>query len=225
MEVRVAGTGDIGAIASLRSLWSAGGGHDREFEQRTAEWLTTEHDRRTTWFATVAGAQVGMASLFEYRRMPSPGRSDAWWGYVSNVAAHQDLPNSALAPHRWRRFSSPPTVVVTCGSCCREARCGSWNERASSAPTSRRALTVYSFAGDGPIRRAATRGFGTATVAQRSTASSGGSHGLEAQRLLLRPWGFAAQGRNPVFKVCGPFQLVRLPSRWRVVELNMSGSP
>jgi hypothetical protein len=48
VEVRVAGTGDIGAIASLRSLWSAGGGHDRGLERRLAEWLTTEGDRRTT---------------------------------------------------------------------------------------------------------------------------------------------------------------------------------
>jgi GNAT superfamily N-acetyltransferase len=93
VEVRVAGTGDIGAIASLRSLWSAGGGHDRELEQRIAEWLTAEGDRRTTWLATAADAPVGMASLFEYRRMPSPGRLDARWGYVSNVFVHQDHRN------------------------------------------------------------------------------------------------------------------------------------
>jgi hypothetical protein len=37
--VRVAATGDIGAIASLRSLRNAGAGEDPDFEPRMAAWL------------------------------------------------------------------------------------------------------------------------------------------------------------------------------------------
>jgi len=36
LVVRVADAGDIGAIASLRSLWSAGAGRDPDFERRMA---------------------------------------------------------------------------------------------------------------------------------------------------------------------------------------------
>jgi GNAT superfamily N-acetyltransferase len=96
VEVRVGGASDIGAIASLRSLWSAGAGHDREFEQRIAEWLAAEGNRRTTWLATLADAPVGMASLFEYRRMPHPGQPDARWGYVSNVFVHPQHRNRGV---------------------------------------------------------------------------------------------------------------------------------
>jgi GNAT superfamily N-acetyltransferase len=50
-----------------------------------------EGDRRTTWLATLAGAPVGMTSLFEYRRMPRPGQPDSSWGYVSNVFVREDV--------------------------------------------------------------------------------------------------------------------------------------
>jgi hypothetical protein len=43
--VRVAGAGDIGAIASLRSLWSVGAGEDPDFERRMAAWLAVERHR------------------------------------------------------------------------------------------------------------------------------------------------------------------------------------
>lgn len=70
--VRVADAADIGSIASLRSLWSAGAGEDPDFETRMAAWLAVEGDRRTTWLATLGDSPVGVASVFEYRRMPRP---------------------------------------------------------------------------------------------------------------------------------------------------------
>jgi GNAT superfamily N-acetyltransferase len=94
--VRVAGAGDVGAIASLRSLWSAGVGEDPDFERRVAAWLTAEGDRRTTWLATLGDSPVGMASVFEYRRMPRPGRPDSRWGYVSNMFVREDLRNRRI---------------------------------------------------------------------------------------------------------------------------------
>jgi GNAT superfamily N-acetyltransferase len=48
-------------------------------------WLAAEGDRRVSWLAELDGAPVGMGSLFEYRRMPYPGRSDERWGYVGNM--------------------------------------------------------------------------------------------------------------------------------------------
>ena len=37
-----------------------------------------------------------MASLFEYRRMPRPGRPDSRWGYVSNMFVREDLRNRGI---------------------------------------------------------------------------------------------------------------------------------
>jgi GNAT superfamily N-acetyltransferase len=104
--VRVAATGDIGAIASLRSVWSAGAGADPDFEKRMATWLTLEGERRTTWLATLGGSPVGMASLFEYRRMPRPGRPDSRWGYVSNMFVREDSRNRGIG-------SALLTTIVT----------------------------------------------------------------------------------------------------------------
>jgi GNAT superfamily N-acetyltransferase len=85
--VRIADAADTYAIASLRSLWSAGvAEEDPDFEARIGAWLVGEGDRRTTWLATHGDSPVGMASLFEYRRMPRPGVPDSRWGYVSNVS-------------------------------------------------------------------------------------------------------------------------------------------
>ena len=88
LVVRVAGERDAGAIASLRKLWL--GGAEPGFERRMADWLTAEGDRRTTFLATLGGTPAGMASLFEYRRMPKPGRPDSSWGYVSNVFVREE---------------------------------------------------------------------------------------------------------------------------------------
>jgi GNAT superfamily N-acetyltransferase len=87
--MRVAGPRDVGALASLRSLWT-GAGEDAGFERRMADWLADEGDRRTTWLAALAGAPVGMASVFEYRRMPRPDRPASRWGYVSNMFVRED---------------------------------------------------------------------------------------------------------------------------------------
>jgi len=82
-------TDDAGALASLRALWTGAGSDD--LAARMAAWLEAEGDRRTTWLATVDGAPAGMASLFEYRRMPRPGRPDSRWGYVSNMFVREEL--------------------------------------------------------------------------------------------------------------------------------------
>jgi GNAT superfamily N-acetyltransferase len=97
LVVRVAGAHDIGAIASLRSLWTGtSAAEDPDFEVRMAAWLATEGDRRTTWLATLDDLPVGMASLFEYRRMPRPGHPSARWGYVSNMFVREDLRNRGI---------------------------------------------------------------------------------------------------------------------------------
>jgi hypothetical protein len=67
--VRVVDVGDIGAVASLRSLWSADPGKDPDLERRMAAWLAVEGDRRTTWLATLGDAPVGMASVRGYARL------------------------------------------------------------------------------------------------------------------------------------------------------------
>jgi GNAT superfamily N-acetyltransferase len=89
-EVRVAGSDDIAAIALLRSLWT-GVDDDPEFAQRMSHWLASEGDRRTTWLAWLGARPIGMASLFEYRRMPRPGSSDSRWGYLSNMFVTEDF--------------------------------------------------------------------------------------------------------------------------------------
>jgi GNAT superfamily N-acetyltransferase len=94
--VRVADAGDIGAIASLRSLWNASAAKDPDLEKRMAAWLAVEGDRRTTWLATLGDSPVGMASVFEYRRMPRPGRPDSRWGYVGNMFVREDLRNRGI---------------------------------------------------------------------------------------------------------------------------------
>jgi GNAT superfamily N-acetyltransferase len=89
VTVRVADAGDVGALAMLRSLWT--GVSDPAFEPRMADWIAAEGDRRTTWLALAGDDPAGMASLFEYRRMPRPGRPDSRWGYVSNMFVREDL--------------------------------------------------------------------------------------------------------------------------------------
>jgi GNAT superfamily N-acetyltransferase len=89
VTVRVAKAGDAGALAMLRSLWTEVS--DPAFEARMADWIAAEGDRRTTWLALAGDDPAGMASLFEYRRMPRPGRPDSRWGYVSNMFVREDL--------------------------------------------------------------------------------------------------------------------------------------
>jgi GNAT superfamily N-acetyltransferase len=85
----VAAAEDSAALAGLRSLWV--GVEEPGFAARMQAWRDAEGDRRTTWLATVQGAPAGMASLFEYRRMPKPGRPDARWGYVGDMFVREEL--------------------------------------------------------------------------------------------------------------------------------------
>jgi GNAT superfamily N-acetyltransferase len=91
MVIRQAGTGDVRAVAVLRSLWSTGADISPGFEQRMGDWLASEGDRRTIWIAWNDEVAVGMASMLEYRRMPHPGRPDSRWGYISNMFVRAEL--------------------------------------------------------------------------------------------------------------------------------------
>lgn len=86
----IAGQDDVPAIAQLRVLWT-NVACDLEFERRVAEWLAGEGDSRTTWLAYVGGQPAGMASVFEYRRMPRPGRPDSRWGYLSTMFVREEF--------------------------------------------------------------------------------------------------------------------------------------
>jgi GNAT superfamily N-acetyltransferase len=58
--------------------------------------LLAEGDRRTTWLAEMAREPVGMASLFEYRRMPRPDRHDSRWGYIGNMFVRKQFRNRGI---------------------------------------------------------------------------------------------------------------------------------
>ena len=88
LVIRVAGAADAAALAELRALWIPG--DEPAFEERLADWLHGESGHRTIWLAEIEGRAAGMASLFEYRRMPKPGRSDSGWGYVSNMFVREE---------------------------------------------------------------------------------------------------------------------------------------
>jgi GNAT superfamily N-acetyltransferase len=90
LEVRVAGERDLAVVAALRAQWTPGAGPDDDFEEQLAEWLAAEGDRRTVWLAFLDDEPAGLASLFEYRRMPRPGRMSSAWGYVSNMFVRED---------------------------------------------------------------------------------------------------------------------------------------
>ena len=89
--MRIAPTGDVAAVALLCRLWHAVPVEDDGFEARVGEWLAAEGDRRTIWLASEDEVPVGMASLFEYRRMPRPGLTPARWGYVSNMFVREEF--------------------------------------------------------------------------------------------------------------------------------------
>jgi GNAT superfamily N-acetyltransferase len=94
--IRVAGEADIDARAHLRALWTGASAADPEFERRMADWLAADGERRTTWLAAAGGRAVGMASLFEYRRMPKPGRRNERWGYVGNIFVRDEFRNHGV---------------------------------------------------------------------------------------------------------------------------------
>ena len=91
LAVHVVHSVDISALASLRSLRDTRSEEDPDFESRMVTWFALEGDRRTTWLATINNSPVGMASLFEYRRMPTRGRPDSRWGYVGNMFVREDV--------------------------------------------------------------------------------------------------------------------------------------
>jgi GNAT superfamily N-acetyltransferase len=90
LVVRVAGEADVAALSELRALWSGETEPDAGLLHRMASWIASEGERRTTWLATMGGRPVGMVSLFEYRRMPKPGREDSRWGYVGSMFVRED---------------------------------------------------------------------------------------------------------------------------------------
>ena len=94
-EIRVAGQSDVAALARLRTEWSDSDS-DSEFERQLSEWLADEGERRTTWLAWAGARAIGMASLFEYRRMPKPGRPDSRWGYLGNMFVSAELRNQGV---------------------------------------------------------------------------------------------------------------------------------
>jgi GNAT superfamily N-acetyltransferase len=88
--VRVAGPGDGPTLAALRAQWTPDADVDEDFEAQLTEWLAAEGERRTVWLAFDGDDAIGMASMFEYRRMPRPGRMSSAWGYVSNMFVRED---------------------------------------------------------------------------------------------------------------------------------------
>jgi GNAT superfamily N-acetyltransferase len=90
VSVRIAGPDDVDVVAALRRAWNeenAGGAiEDLGFDDRFAEWWSTERDTRTFFVVELDGAAVGMANVKCYDRMPVAGRPSAGrWGYVGNV--------------------------------------------------------------------------------------------------------------------------------------------
>lgn len=95
IEVRVARQEDVPAIAALRALWTGVQG-DAAFEERLSAWILGDGERRTIWLACLGLRVVGMASVFEYRRMPRPGRPDSRWGYLSNMFVAEEFRNRGV---------------------------------------------------------------------------------------------------------------------------------
>lgn len=106
LAIRVAGATDIAAVAKLRLAWGDGPDADADpnpdpdehpdFERHLAEWIGQEGERRTIWLAELAGEPVGIATLYEFRRMPRPGRMDSRWGYLGNMFVRADCRNRGV---------------------------------------------------------------------------------------------------------------------------------
>src|SRR5215213_10359022 len=94
--IRQASVADAAALAALRALFLTGDEGDAAFAQHVATWLVEEGDRRTTWLAEREGRPIGMASLFEYRRMPKPGLAGSRWGYVSNMFVREEARDAGV---------------------------------------------------------------------------------------------------------------------------------
>ncbi len=94
--IRTADERDVGAITTLRSLWSSGA-DELDFEQRMTVWLAAEGERRAVWLAALPDLPIGMTSVFECRRMPRPDRTDSRWGYVSSMFVREDSATAASA--------------------------------------------------------------------------------------------------------------------------------
>lgn len=97
VSVRVAGAGDLEALARLRRTWTeenaASAIDDDGFDAAFAAWCDVERSTRTFFLAELDGRPVGMANVKRYDRMPVPGRHAGHWGYVGNVfvlAEHRD---------------------------------------------------------------------------------------------------------------------------------------
>ena len=95
-RIREATEADAAALAALRALFLTGHESDGAFADDVAAWLGEEGERRTTWLAERDGAALGMASLFEYRRMPKPGLPGSRWGYVSNMFVRQEARDAGV---------------------------------------------------------------------------------------------------------------------------------
>jgi GNAT superfamily N-acetyltransferase len=104
--VRVAGPGDVGALVVLRELSVSDPTGDQELETRFARWLALEGDRLTTWLALLSELPIGMASVFEYRRMPRPGRPDSCWGYLGNMSVREEFRNRGVGSVLLREIAS-----------------------------------------------------------------------------------------------------------------------
>jgi GNAT superfamily N-acetyltransferase len=115
LVIAVADAGDVGAIAALRSQWSAKVGDDPDFQGRMADWLASEGGRRTTWLASLGDVPVGMASVFEYRRMPRPGRLDSRWGYVSNMFVLEEFRNHSIGAALLTSIIAAAAAVLPAG--------------------------------------------------------------------------------------------------------------
>jgi GNAT superfamily N-acetyltransferase len=96
LRVREAGVADAAAVATLRALFLGAGEGGAAFAAAVAAWLQEEGERRTTWLAERGGAAIGMASLFEYRRMPKPGVPASRWGYVSNMFVREEARDAGV---------------------------------------------------------------------------------------------------------------------------------
>jgi GNAT superfamily N-acetyltransferase len=96
LVIRVAGAADAAALAELRARWITDIEPESDLPERMAAWMAAEGERRTTWLAVAVDQPVGMVSLFEYRRMPKPGREDSAWGYVGNLFVREGSRNRGI---------------------------------------------------------------------------------------------------------------------------------
>jgi GNAT superfamily N-acetyltransferase len=99
--VRIAGAGDVGALAALRRTWNeeqAGALiDDPRFDAAFRAWWEAEHPTRTFFVVEVDGVVVGMANVHRYVRMPVAGRqSGGCWGYVGNVFVLAEHRNAGI---------------------------------------------------------------------------------------------------------------------------------